>query len=187
MVISLKTNKIVKMAVLCALSIIFMLLIRFPIIPSAPFLEYEPADVPILIGAFLYGPLSGLLITVIVSIIQTITVSAASGWIGLVMHVMSTGVFVAVAGLIYKKFHTLFGSIIAAISGCICMTLIAIPLNLILTVKFLGVPYDVVKGMIPTAIIPFNIIKSVVNSIIGLCVYKAIINVSVTNNESKKI
>lgn len=183
----MKTNKIVKMAMLCALSIIFMLLIRFPLIPSAPFLEYEPADVPILIGTFLYGPISGLVITVIVSIIQSITVSAASGWIGLIMHIISTGAFVAVAGLIYKKFHTFLGAIIAAVCGCLCRTLIAIPLNLIFTVKFLGVPYDVVKGMIPTAIIPFNIVKSGINSIIGLIVYKTIIHISPINRPSKEI
>lgn len=183
----MKTNKIVKMAMLCALSIIFMLLIRFPLIPSAPFLEYEPADMPILIGAFLYGPLSGLVITVVVSIIQAITVSAASGWIGLVMHIISTGTFVVIAGLIYKKFHTFLGAIIAAVCGCLCMTLIAIPLNLIFTVKFLGVPYDVVKGMIPTAIIPFNIIKSGINSIIGLIVYKTITHISPINRPFKEI
>lgn len=169
-----KTNKVVKMAMLCALSIVLMLLIRFPIIPSALFLEYEPADVPILVGGFLYGPLSGLILTIAVSLIQAATVSASSGWVGLIMHIISTGTFVLVASFIYKKYHTNLGAIIALISGCLCMTFIAIPSNLFFTVRFWGMPYKAVKDMIPSAIIPFNMIKSGINSIIAILVYKAI-------------
>lgn len=168
------TNKVVKMAMLCALSIVLMLLIRFPIIPSAPFLEYEPADVPILLGGFLYGPLSGLVLTIAVSLIQATTVSASSGWVGCIMHIISTGTFVLVASSIYKKFHTNLGIIIALILGCLCMTFIAIPSNLFFTVRFWGMPYKAVKEMIPTAIIPFNMIKSGINSIVAITVYKAV-------------
>ncbi|WP_027625943.1 ECF transporter S component [Clostridium lundense] len=169
-----KTNKIVKMAMLCALSIVLMLLIRFPIIPAAPYLEYEPADVPILVGGFLYGPISALILTVAVSLIQSLTVSASSGWVGFIMHIISTGTFVLVASFIYKKFHTNLGATIALILGCICMTLIAIPLNLFFTVRFWGIPHKVVVNMIPTVIIPFNLIKSGINSVATIVVYKAI-------------
>ena len=65
-----KVKKMATIAVLSALSIVLMLLIRFPILPAAPYLIYEPADVPVLIGGFLFGPLAGIVITVIVSVIQ---------------------------------------------------------------------------------------------------------------------
>ena len=84
-------NKMVKMAVLSALAIVLMLAVRFPIIPAASFLEFEPADVVILVAAFLYGPVEGLIVTVVVALVQALTVSAASGWVGLVMHVISSG------------------------------------------------------------------------------------------------
>lgn len=165
-------NKMVKMGVLCALSIVLLLLIHFPIIPSASFLEYEPADVPLLIGAFMYGPLAGLVMTVVVALIQATTVSAAGGWVGLVMHIIATGTFVLVAGTIYKKLHTQKGAIAALIAGAISMTLIMVPSNLFFTVKFYGVPYDAVKAMLPTAILPFNLIKSFANALIILLLYK---------------
>jgi riboflavin transporter FmnP len=165
-------NKISKMGVLSALAIVLMYLIRFPLIPSAPFLIYEPADVPILIGAFLYGPVSGLIITVVVSVIQALTASA-DGWVGAVMHIIATGAFVIVAGIIYKNVHTLKGAIIALVSGSITMTLVMIPLNLFITSKFLNVPVEVVKSMLIPAIIPFNILKAGINSIITAAVYKA--------------
>ncbi|HZX46774.1 MAG TPA: ECF transporter S component, partial [Clostridia bacterium] len=149
-------NKIVKLALLSALSILLMLVIRFPIIPSAPFLEYEPGDVPALIGAFLYGPGAGLLITAAVSLFQATTVSAGSGWIGAIMHMVATGTMVLVAGLIYRKVHTFKGAILALAAGALGMTLAMIPLNLYFTTKFLGVPVEAVKAMIVPIIVPFN-------------------------------
>ena len=55
-------KKLVTMAMLAGLSIVLMYLVRIPA-PGAPFLEYDPADVPILIGTFLFGPVSGLVLT----------------------------------------------------------------------------------------------------------------------------
>ena len=170
-------NKLVKLALLSALSILLMMVIRFPIIPSAPFLEYEPGDVPALIGAFLYGPGAGLLITAVVSLIQAITVSAGSGWIGAIMHMVATGTMVLVAGLIYKRMHSFKGAVIGLLAGSVGMTLIMIPLNLFFTTRFLGVPVEAVKAMIVPVIIPFNLIKAVGNSALTVLVYKSVARV----------
>lgn len=170
----IEVNKMVKLAVLSALGVVLMLLIRFPIIPTATFLEYDPADVPSLIGTFIFGPGSGLIITVIVSIIQAMTVSAGSGWVGGMMHIVATGTMVVVAGVIYKRIHTLKGAIIALIAGSLSMALVMVPLNLYVTPKFLGVPVDAVKSMLLPAIIPFNLIKSFGNSIFTALVYKSV-------------
>lgn len=166
------TKRLVRLGMLSALSVLLMFLIRFPIIPAAHFLEYEPGDVPALIAAFLFGPISGLMVTIVVSLIQAFTVSSGSGWIGALMHVIATGSMVVIAGLIYKKFHTLKGAIFALIFGSLCMTAIMVPLNLIFTPKFMNVPYAVVKGMIWPVIIPFNLIKAAINSVLTMIVYK---------------
>lgn len=163
----------VTMAVLAALSIVFMVFIRFPIIPAAPYLIYEPADVPILVGTFIFGPLAGLLITFVVSAIQAALLSA-DGLVGFVMHVAATGTFVITAGLIYKKFHSLKGAIVGLVAGTLAMTLVMIPVNLIIQPNFYGTPYDVVKSMIVPVLIPFNLIKAGINSVITMVVYKTI-------------
>lgn len=166
-------RKMVTMGVLAALSIVLMMLIKFPIIPAAPYLIYEPADVPILIGSFLFGPLAGLAITVVVAAIQA-TVFSADGIIGFVMHVVATGTFVLTAGLIYKKFHKLKGGIVALLSGTLAMTVVMIPLNLLVQTQFYGMPFDTVKGFILPVIVPFNLIKAGANSVITLIVYKTV-------------
>ncbi|MEL7609906.1 MAG: ECF transporter S component [Bacillota bacterium] len=170
-------KRLVRLGLLCALSVILMYAIRFPIFPAAPYLEYDMADVPILIGAFLFGPWWGLLLTLAVSVLQGITVSAASGVIGVAMHLVATGLFAGIAGLVYRKNRTLKGAIIGLLLGSLAMTLAMIPLNLTLTVYYNGVPYDVVAGMIVPIIIPFNLIKAGINSLATLLLYKSVASV----------
>ncbi|MCR3921983.1 MAG: ECF transporter S component [Firmicutes bacterium] len=180
-------RQMVTMAMLAALSILLVYLVRFPIFPAAPFLEYEMADVPILIGTFLFGPISGLILTIVVSLIQAFTVSAGSGWIGAVMHIFATGAFVLVAGTIYKKIPSRFGAVLGLVLGSLAMTLTMIPLNLVLTVQFLGAPREVVMSMFIPIIIPFNLIKAGANSIITFTVYKTVARVlRLETVESKK-
>ena len=74
-----ETRKLTTMAIMAALSVVLVFLIHFPILPQAAFLEYDPADIPILITAFAYGPLAGLAVTLVAAIVQGLTVSAQSG------------------------------------------------------------------------------------------------------------
>jgi riboflavin transporter FmnP len=168
--------KFVYLAMFAALSIAFVTLIHFPFpfLPGAQFLEYDPADVPILIGTFAFGPLSGLLLTLVVAVVQGVTVSAASGPWGILMHFLATGSMALVAGLVYRRFHTFKGAIAALCAGAATMTLVMIPLNLLITPIYTGASVQVVAGMLLPAIIPFNAIKSVVNCAITFLVYKHI-------------
>lgn len=159
---------------LAALAVILVALIHFPIFPSAPFLEFDLADVPIIIGAFMYGPWWGLALTAIVSVVQGVTVSAASGLPGIVMHFIATGAYAVVAGLIYNKYHTLKGAVCAMALGSIAQTLMMIPLNYIITARFMGAPVDAVTAMMLPVIIPFNLIKTVGNSIVTFMIYKPV-------------
>lgn len=165
-------ERLVKMALLTALSLALMYLVRFPIFPAAPYLEYDMADVPILIGTFLYGPGPGLLITGVVSLIQWLLVSPQSGWVGGLMHFLATGGFVLVGGLIYQRLRTRRGAVLGLALGVLTMTAIMVPLNLWLTVHYNGAPLAAVKAMIWPVIIPFNLIKGGINAAVTFLIYK---------------
>ena len=167
-------DRLVKLGMLTGLSIILVCAIHFPIFPSASFLEYDMADVPILIGTFLYGPWWGLALTGMVSLLQWLLVSPQSLWVGAVMHFCATGAYVIAAGLIYRKQHTRTGALIGMAVGAVMQTLMMIPMNLIFTVHFFGVPKETVLALLPTAIIPFNAIKTVANSFITFLLYKRV-------------
>ena len=55
----MSTTRLAKMGMLVAISIVLVMLIHFPIIPAVAFLEYDPADIPILLGTFAFGPAAG--------------------------------------------------------------------------------------------------------------------------------
>ena len=169
-----KTRRLTAMAMLVAVSVILLYLVHFPIFPAAAFLEYDPADIPILIGTFLFGPGAGLALTVAASIIQGLTVSAGSGPIGIIMHILSTGSMVLVAGSIYRRKHTRKGAAIALVAGVVTMTAAMSICNLIFTPIFMGAPLEAVLSMLVPIIIPFNLIKSGANSIITFIIYKSI-------------
>ncbi len=168
------TRTMVSLAMLGAISIILVSAIHFPLMPAAAFLEYDPADVPILIGTFAFGPVAGLLLTVVVSILQGLTVSSGAGIIGIVMHIFATGACVLVAGNIYRKHKTRKMAFIACIAGAVTQTLAMIVMNLILTPLFMGAPIEVVLGMLVPIIIPFNLLKAGINCGITLVLYKSL-------------
>lgn len=166
-------RKLCTMAVLIALSVVLFLVIRFPLFPvQAPHMEFETTDVPILIGSFMFGPVAGLVLTALASIIQGYTVSAQSGPVGILMHFIATGTFAVTAGIIYKYINSLKGAIVALICGTLAMAAIMIPANLVITVNLYHVPIEAVKAMLFTVIVPFNLLKAGINSVIVFFVYK---------------
>ncbi len=169
--LSQNTKKLTTLSVLTALSIVLMLLIRFPIFPAAPYLMYEPMDVPILIAAFVYGPLSGLLVTVVSSVLQGL-IASADGWVGILMHFIATGTLVTVSSFIYRRNHSIKGAIIGLIAGTISMAAIMVPTNLIIQPAFYGTPVEVVKPLLLPVLVPFNLIKAGINSALTFILYK---------------
>ena len=63
------SKTIAKIGLMTAISCVLLLLIRIPF-PPAPFLKYDPADVPIFVTAFAFGPIPGIVVTGVVSLIQ---------------------------------------------------------------------------------------------------------------------
>ncbi len=167
-----KTARLTKMAILAAISLALVLLIRFPF-PPAPFLVYDPADVPIVISAFAFGPASALMITVVVSFIQAFALGG-DGIIGFFMHVMATGSFVLVAGLLYKGHKTKKRAIVALAAGVVTWVVTMIGWNLLVTPFYTGMPVEAVVAMILPILLPFNLMKAGINSIIVFLIYKPI-------------
>ena len=167
-------KKLTVMGMLCAVSVVLVYFIHFPLFPAAPFLEYDPADIPILIGTFSFGPVAGFLLTVVTSFVQGFTVSSASGIYGIIMHIVSTGSFCLVSGIMYRMNKTKKGAATALVAGTLAMTVVMIPANLFITPVFMGTPRSVVAGLLLPAIIPFNFIKAAANALITFFVYKRI-------------
>lgn len=158
-------------AMLTAISVVLIYLIKIPLIPSAPFLEYDPADIPMLIAGTLLGPVEGLTVVFLASLIQALTVSAASGWIGFLMHFIASAALVLVSSLVFRKRFSVKSLTLGLIAGSAAMVALMIPLNIIFTGIFLNVGTKAVAGMILPAILPFNALKATINSVITFAIF----------------
>lgn len=170
-----KTIRLVQKAMLTSLAVVLMLTVRFPLLPGAKFLEYDMGDVPVIIATLFFGIPSGVIILTAEALVQALTVSAASSWEGFVMHVLSSGLFLVITYLFYsagkkrekEKTMLFIGLVISALATAAVM----IPLNLIFTPMYLGVPVQAVKEMMLPVIVPFNLIKGAINAAVSFILF----------------
>ena len=168
-----QSTKLAKMAMLVAISIVLVAIIHLPILPMVPFLEYDPADIPILLGTFAFGPAAGLLLTFVTAILQGVTVSAQSGAYGIIMHIIATSALTLTAGTIYSKEKTKKRAVMALVCGTLAMVLVMIPANMLITTRFMGLTLEALMPFMPWIVL-FNLIKAGVNSVVTFLVYKRI-------------
>ena len=169
---TMKTKKMTSIAMLCAISYVVMYVGR---IPMVMFLKYDPKDVIITIGGFIYGPLVSCAISTVVSLVEMITASE-TGLYGLLMNIVSTCSFACTASLIYKKKHTLFGAVTGLIIGCLLMTGVMLLWNYFITPHYLGQPQEAVAAMLLPVFLPFNLIKGGLNASITMLIYKPVVS-----------
>lgn len=169
-----KVSRMCYMAMLAAISIVLVLLIRFPLFPAASYLEYDMADVPVLLGAFLLGPGAGLGILFVVSVIQAFLLGG-NGIIGLIMHFVASGAMLLVASTIYRvgKEKT-WVLILGLVAGSLARALIMIPFNLFFTPILFGVERQFVVDLLLPILIPFNLLAAGINSAIFFFLYKSL-------------
>jgi len=167
------TRKLTTMAIMIAVSVVLVYFIHVPIFPQVAFLEYDPADIAILICGFAFGPVAGICVTVVASIVQGLTVSAQSGIYGILMHIIATSALVLVSSLVYSGHKTKKGAAVALLCGVCAMVIVMIPANLFITPYFMGVPRQMVIDLLGF-IIGFNAIKAGLNAVITFILYKSI-------------
>jgi len=167
-----KLKNLIMLAVLSALAFVVMAWSRIlpPIVPVPP-LKYDPKDVIIILGGFLYGPLAAAAMSLLVSLIEMVTLST-TGPIGLVMNVVSSCSFACIAAFIYSKKRTIAGAVIGLVTGIIIMVATMMLWNYLITPIYTGAPRDVVAKMLIPTFLPFNLLKGSLNAAVTMMIYK---------------
>ena len=159
---------------LAAVALVLVYFVHFPLIPIAPFLEYDMADVPILLVTLLFGPVWGLSTLAVVSVAQAFLMGG-NGWVGAVMHIVASGAVVLIVGMFTKREVRAFRLTVSLVLGTLVMAAVMIPMNLTLTVYFLGTPREAVVQLLLPAIVPFNLLKAGINGGLTAAVYAALL------------
>lgn len=170
----MKRSSVKKMVLLAMLAAISYLLVSLVRIPVVLFLKYEPKDVVITIGGFLFGPMASFAVSLVVSLLEMVTVSD-TGPIGCVMNLLSTCSFACTAAFVYKRKHTLDGAILGLAAGSVLMVAAMLLWNWLITPWYMGVDRATVEGMLLPAFLPFNLLKAGLNSALTLSLYKPLV------------
>ena len=169
-------KKLATMAMLVALAYAVMAAVHLPLMPAASFLKYDPKDVVLLIGAFLYGPISGVAMSFTVCFLEMITISEDPLY-GFVMNFVASAAFILPAATLYHRRRTMRGAIVGLALSVVSMTAVMLLWNYIVTPIYMQTERSAVVGMLLPIILPFNLIKSVLNAALVLVLYQPITNI----------
>ncbi len=164
-----KPQRLCVMAMLCALAFVAVALIRIPVVA---FLKYEPKDVLLVIGGFLFGPVYGGLMCAVVALVEMVTISD-TGLIGCAMNLLSSCLFVCISAAFYRRRRALKSAVLGLAVGVVAMTAAMLLWNYLITPLYMNVPRETVAGMLTTVFLPFNLLKGSLNAALSVLLYKS--------------
>lgn len=176
------TRQLVTMALMCAIGTLLSF-IEFPLLPGVTWLKFDASNMPAMVAGFAYGPAGGVAVGIVTAIIHGLLMA---DFTGALMNILVVTCFVLPAALICKKKRTYKFAIIGLVFSIIAGVIGSIIGNLLLTPSWLGVPFDAVVALIIPVLIPFNLLKGLLNSVITLIVYKSISNIITPKKDQKK-
>ena len=163
-----KVKKLTIISLFCAMSFIVSLI--FPI--KVMFLTLDFKDTISTICGMFFGPIAGLFCAVIVPFIEFLY--SDTGVYGLLMNLISSVTFVCVSTLIYKYRKTIWGAVIGLVTAACATVAVMLVANLFITPYYMGVTQEAVINLIPKVILPFNVVKTILNASITMLLYKPI-------------
>jgi riboflavin transporter FmnP len=185
-----KVNKMVLLAMFSAISLVLRF-IEFPVpFIAPPFYKLDFSDIPALIGSFMLGPTAGVVIEALKNILHVLLAGSETVCVGDFANFLIGAILVLPSSIIYHLSKTKKSAMIGLIVGSIAMIFSGMFLN----IYYLLPKYSVLYGMpisafiemgkaingnitdiytfAAMAVLPFNLIKAVIVSIITAILYK---------------
>ncbi|MBO5305156.1 MAG: ECF transporter S component [Clostridia bacterium] len=166
-------RKYLVLAMFTALAYISLLVMKIGGIGG--FLTFDIKDAVITIAAMQFGPISAIVISLLVSFIEMITISGTGPW-GFLMNFIGSAAFAALASAIYlympRVKKTLMGAVVGLVTAAVAMTGLMLVMNIFITPIYTHAPLEAIYDMMLPLLLPFNLIKAVANAAIVFVLYK---------------
>lgn len=185
----LTTKNLTMIAMFSAISAVLMVFeIQLPFSPS--FIKFDFSDLPVMLGGFLIGPFAGGIIAFMKILLHFLLNGTTSFFVGDLSNLLLTLSFVLPASFIYQQKKTKKTAIQGLLVSIICTSLLAIIFNLFLIfplylkvlnlkmvdlINMIHVVNPLVKDvftMIVFSLLPFNLFKYSIVSMITMLSYK---------------
>ncbi len=160
-------RRMVAAAFFCALAYLTRFFLHFNVM----FLTFEIKDAVIAVGGLFLGPWYAVGMSFVVAILELVTISD-TGIYGFLMNFLAAAVFSGVSAVIYRRIRTIFGVALSFLTAIFSMVSVMLVANLLVTPYFMGVGVGEVVGLLPTVLLPFNLLKATTNTGVVLALYK---------------
>lgn len=181
------TQTMVKISILGAISALLMIF-KFPLPFAPPFMTVDIGDLGVLISGFALGPIAGVLTSAVKILLNFIINGTTTGGVGELSNFLLSSVFVVVASAIYNKGKSRKSALTGLVLGVLAYTLVACISNYFVIFPLYGInlvdftkQFAKVNPMASTpimfvlfSIVPFNIVKGIIVSVVTICLYKPI-------------
>jgi riboflavin transporter FmnP len=164
------TRRLATMALMLAIGIILSF-IEFPLLPGAEFLKFDASFVPSVMVGFSYGPGSGCIVGVLVAASHALF--SGNVWGG-VMNAVIVLAYVLPATAAYRVSRSNVGIIVGLAVASVAQILVALLMNLLITPIYTGMPVEAVMGLLLFPILPFNILKALINSVLAFILQRSL-------------
>lgn len=178
-------------AIFSALAAVLMLF-EFPLFFAPSFYELDLSELPVLICTFYLGPVSGVVCELLKVLLKLLLKGTSTAFVGDFANFVVGCSFVLPASMIYHRIKTKKGAILALVCGTLTLTVFGSLFNAwYLLPKFAqlyGVPLEAlvamgtevngaitgVQTLVLFAVVPFNLLKGAVVSLLTFLLYKRI-------------
>ena len=185
----LTTRKIALIGVFSAISAVLMLF-EFPVFFAPSFYELDFSEIPALIGAFAFGPVSGVMIEFCKILLKLFMKGTSTAFVGDLANFVIGCSFILPASIIYMFKKTKKNAILSSAAGTFCMTVFGTMFNAVYLLpafsRLYGMPLDVIVGMgtavngsinsvttlVIFAVAPMNLLKGGSVSLVTMLIYK---------------
>lgn len=166
-------KKLCGMAIFVAFAVVATLITKWL---QVAHLTFDAKDAIITVAAYVYGPISAILMSIVTSVIETFTFGGDTGWYGLLMNIASSIAFSVPAAIIYRRKRDINGALIGLLVATASCTSIMLVLNIFVAPLYFGIPLfsAYVMNMILPLVLPFNMAKAIMNSAIAMYLYKPV-------------
>lgn len=190
----LATRTMVMVAMMGAVSMILMMFdFSVPFAPS--FLKMDISDLPVILATFMMGPVEGTLVALIKIALKLVVKGTDTAFVGEIANIIGAVSYLLPAALVYHLKKGKSGAIAALTVGTLVVSFTSIIGNLYLTFpafsKIYGMPMETIIAMgtaingnitdlftmMVFAVLPFNLFKYGILSVITFFVYKRLKNI----------
>ncbi|MBQ4429437.1 MAG: ECF transporter S component [Clostridia bacterium] len=185
-----RTRKITYTALFSSMAGVLMLL-EFPLFFAPFFYKLDVSEIPVMICAFFMGPVYGVIAEFIKVVIHAILKGTTTAFVGDFANFIVGCSFVLPASIIYHYNPSRKSALIGLIAGTLCMTVFGSAFNAFYLIpKFaeLFMPMEQiiafgtavnkhitsVGSLVIWAVVPFNILKGIIISLVTFFIYKPI-------------